>query len=279
MVPAATSSDHPQGDHHRMTTDQMIAEKDGAVGRMIFNNPERRNAVSLEMWEAMEDIVADFNADDDIRVIVLSGAGDKAFVAGADVSRFADERGSAEAIERYGRTTASATEALLASAKPTIAQIRGFCIGGGVGIAGCCDLRIAADDAQFAIPAARLGLGYAYDNMRNLVALVGPAAAKELFFTARRFSADEAFAMGLVNRVVPVEALQATVDEVTGMIADNAPLTVAAAKRTIGEIVKDPDQRDVEACRRMVQACFDSDDYIEGRTAFMEKRKPVFKGR
>ncbi len=262
-----------------MTTDKMIAEKDGAVGRMIFNNPERRNAVSLEMWQAMENIVADFNADDNIRVIVLSGAGDKAFVAGADVSRFADERASAAAIEHYGRTTASATEALHASAKPTIAQIRGFCIGGVVGIAGCCDLRIAADDAQFAIPAARLGLGYAFDNMRTLVALVGPAAAKELFFTARRFSADEAFAMGLVNRVVKVEALQATIDDYTAMIADNAPLTVAAAKRTIGEIVKDPDQRDVEACRAMVQACFDSEDYVEGRTAFVEKRKPVFKGR
>ncbi len=262
-----------------MTTDKMIARKDGAVGRMIFNNPERRNAVSLEMWVAMEEIVGDFNADDAIRVIVLSGAGDKAFVAGADISRFADERSSAAAIEDYGRKTASATEALYASAKPTIAQIRGFCVGGGVGIAGCCDIRIAAADAQFAIPAARLGLGYAYDNMAKLVALVGPASAKELFFTARRFKADEALAMGLVNRVVPVEALQATVDEYAQMIGDNAPLTVAAAKRTIDEIVKDPDKRDVELCQRMVQACFDSEDYTEGRTAFMEKRKAVFTGR
>jgi enoyl-CoA hydratase/carnithine racemase len=212
-------------------------------------------------------------------VIVLSGAGDKAFVAGADISRFADERASAEAIEDYGRKTASASEALYASAKPTIAQIRGFCIGGGVGIAGCCDLRIAAEDAQFAIPAARLGLGYAYDNMSKLVALVGPASAKELFFTARRFKADEALAMGLLNRVVPVEKLQSTVDEYTDMIGDNAPLTVAAAKRTIGEVIKDPDKRDLAACERMVQACFDSEDYVEGRTAFMEKRKAAFKGR
>ncbi len=262
-----------------MTTDKMIAQKDGAVGRMIFNNPERRNAVSLEMWVAMEQIVGDFNADDGIRVIVLSGAGDKAFVAGADVSRFADERASAAAIEQYGAKTASATEALYASPKPTIAQIRGFCIGGGVGIAGCCDLRIAADDAQFAIPAARLGLGYGYDNMQKLVALVGPAAAKELFFTARRFTAHEALAMGLLNRVVPVGELQKTADEYAEMIGDNAPLTVAAAKRTIGEVIKDPDRRDIEACARMVQACFDSEDYIEGRTAFMEKRKAVFKGR
>ena len=262
-----------------MTTDKMIAEKDGAVGRMIFNNPERRNAVSLEMWEAMEEIVGNFNGDDDIRVIVLSGAGDKAFVAGADVSRFQDERASAEAIEQYALKTASATESLYASAKPTIAQIRGFCIGGGVGIASCCDLRIAADDAQFAIPAARLGLGYGYDNMRKLVPLVGPAAAKELFFTARRFKADEALAMGLLNRVVPVDALHRTVDEYAEMIGENAPLTVAAAKFTIGEIVKDPDQRDLEGCARMVQTCFDSEDYIEGRTAFMEKRKAAFKGR
>ena len=262
-----------------MTTDKMIADKDGAVGRMIFNNPERRNAVSLEMWEAIEKIVGDFNDDGEIRVIVLSGAGDKAFVAGADVSRFENERASAEAIEQYAKKTASATEALYASPKPTIAQIRGYCIGGGVGIAGCCDLRIAADDALVAIPAARLGLGYGYDNMRKLVPLVGPAVAKELFFTARRFKADEALTMGLVNRVVPVDELKLIVDEYAEMISDNAPLTVAAAKRTIGEVIKDPDQRDIEACHRMVQACFDSEDYIEGRTAFMEKRKAVFKGR
>ena len=262
-----------------MTTDKMLAEKDGAIGRMIFNNPERRNAVSLEMWEAAETIMADFTADPDIRVIVLTGAGDKAFVSGADISRFESERASREAVERYNVIVARASESIHACPKPTIARIRGFCIGGGMGLAASCDLRICSDDSQFAVPAARLGLGYGYNNMRKLVDIVGPALAKEIFFTARRFSAEEALRIGLVNRVTPVAELDAVVDDYAGRISDNAPLTVAAAKFTVGEIVKDPADRDVDACARMVQACFDSDDYTEGRTAFMEKRRPQFKGR
>ena len=261
-----------------MASDKMIAEKDGAVGRMIFNNPERRNAVSLEMWQAMEEILADFEADDEIRAIVLSGAGGKAFVAGADISRFESERASAAAVEHYSATVARANEALYAAAKPTIAMIGGYCIGGGVGIAVCCDLRICSDDSQFAIPAARLGLGYPYDNLIKLVDVVGAAATKELFFTARRFSAAEALAMGLVNRVVAGGELKSFVDDYARRIGDNAPLTVTQIKRTVAEILKDPDQRDIEECDRLVRQCFDSADYTEGRRAFMDKRRPEFTG-
>ena len=262
-----------------MATEKVLAEKMSAVGRLTFNNPERHNAMSLEMWEAVSDILADFAADPDIRVVVLTGAGGKAFVSGADISKFEDERASTEAVARYTRATEGAAESLSTIAKPTIAMIAGYCIGGGVAVALSCDLRICSDDSRFAIPAARLGIGYGYAHLRRLVDQVGPAYAKEILFTARRFDASEALAMGLVNRVVPSDRLEATVAEYTDSIAENAPLSLAAAKAVIGEILKDPAKRDLEACDRLVQGCFDSDDYVEGRRAFMEKRKPRFGGR
>ena len=262
-----------------MASDQMIGEKDGPVGRMIFNNPERRNAVSLDMWQAAEAIIEDFVADDAIRVIVLTGAGDKSFVSGADISKFEEERGSPEAIERYNAIVSRANDAITTAPKPTIAMIRGFCMGGGVGLAVCCDLRICADNSQFGVPAARLGLGYGHSNMRKLVDVVGPSTAKEIFFTARRFTAGEALAMGLVNRVVPDSELESYVADYAARIAENAPLTVRAAKITVGELVKDADDRDIAACEEAVLRCFESEDYIEGRRAFMEKRKPAFTGR
>ncbi len=262
-----------------MASDKMLAEKDGAVGRMIFNNPEKHNAVSLEMWEAAEGILADFVKDDEIRVIVLSGAGGKAFVSGADISKFEDERATADAIVRYGEMTARVYQALEAAAKPTIAMIRGYCIGGGLALAVSCDLRICSDNSRFALPAARLGLGYPLSSMRRLVDVVGFGFAKEICFTARQFAAAEAAAMGLVNRVVPEAQIDASVREFAEMIAANAPLTVRAMKRILGELAKDVEDRDPEACERLVRECFASQDYIEGRRAFVEKRKPVFVGR
>ncbi len=261
-----------------MATDKMLAEKDGAVGRMIFNNPDKHNAVSLEMWAAAERILDDFARDDAIRVIVLAGAGGKAFVSGADISKFEDERATAEAVASYSAKTARVYAALEAVAKPTIAMIEGYCIGGGLAIAVCCDLRLCSDNSRFSLPAARLGLGYPIAGLRRLVGVVGIGFAKEICFTARRFDAAEAAAMGLVNRVAPASELDELVREYAATIADNAPLTVKAMKRILGEIAKDAEDRDRAGCDALVAECFASEDYIEGRRAFVEKRKPVFTG-
>ena len=259
-------------------TDKMLSRKDGHVGWVIFNNPERRNAVSLEMWEATARILEDFGNDQDVRVVVLTGAGDKAFVSGADISRFENERANEEAVARYNQTVERANTAIYEYAKPTIAMIRGFCIGGGVGLALSCDLRICSDDSRFAVPAAKLGLGYPFHGLKKLVDVVGIAFAKEIFYTARQFDAEEARVMGLVNRVVPAAELEAYVAKTARTIAENAPLTIAATKFTIGEVVKDEAKRDLARADTMVKQCFKSSDYTEGRRAFMEKRPPVFTG-
>jgi enoyl-CoA hydratase len=259
--------------------DKMLSRKEGQVGYVIFNNPERRNAVSLEMWEATAGILDDFGKDGEIRVVVLTGAGDKAFVSGADISRFENERANEEAIARYNHTVERANAAIYDYPKPTIAMIRGYCIGGGLGLALCCDLRICSDDSRFAVPAAKLGLGYPYHGLKKLVDVVGPSFAKEIFYTARQFDAEEARQMGLVNRVVPAAELAAFVKKYADMIAENAPLTIATTKFTIGETVKDESKRDLAKSAAMVKQCFESKDYVEGRRAFMEKRKPVFTGR
>jgi enoyl-CoA hydratase len=258
--------------------DKMLSRKEGRVGYVIFNNPERHNAVSLEMWEATANILEDFGQDDDVRVVVLTGAGGKAFVSGADISKFEDERANEEAIVRYNKTVERANAAVYDYPKPTIAMIRGYCIGGGVGLSLCCDLRICSDNSRFAVPAAKLGLGYAYAGLKKLVDVVGPSFAKEIFYTARQFDAEEARVMGLVNRVVPAEELEAYVKKYAEMIGDNAPLTIATTKFTIGQVVKEDSQRDIAKSAAMVKHCFESKDYVEGRRAFMEKRKPVFTG-
>jgi enoyl-CoA hydratase/carnithine racemase len=259
-------------------TDKIISRRDGGTGHVVFNNPEKRNAVSLDMWQAVDEALEGFAGDDDIRVVVLSGAGDKAFVSGADISKFADERSGAEAVAHYNATTARIYGKLHAFAKPTIAQITGSCVGGGVALAVCCDLRICGESSRFAIPAAKLGLGYGFAGLERLVNLIGPAFAKEMFFTARLFSAAEAYEMGLVNRVVPDERVESFVADYAETITSNAPLTVGAVKAIVGEVLKDREARDLAMCEELVKRCFASHDYIEGRQAFLEKRKPQFIG-
>ena len=259
-------------------TDKLLSRKEAGVGFVTFNNPERHNAVSLEMWEATMGVLGKFADDDEVGVVVLTGAGGKAFVSGADVSKFESERASLDATKVYNATVERANTGVYDFPKPTIAMIRGYCIGGGLGLAVCCDLRIAAANSRFAVPAAKLGLGYSFNGLKRLIDIVGPAFAKEIFFTARQFDAEEARIMGFVNRIVPEAELETYVKTYADTIAANAPLTVKAAKFIANEVMKDESKRDLARCAELVEQCFASRDYTEGRRAFMEKRKPAFTG-
>ncbi|MEX0591562.1 MAG: enoyl-CoA hydratase, partial [Xanthobacteraceae bacterium] len=245
---------------------------------LIFNNPDRHNAVSLAMWERAAEVLGEFASDSNIGVVVLTGAGNKSFVSGADISKFENERGSEEAVSRYNAAVEKAYSAVHDFPKPTIAMIRGYCVGGGLGLAANCDVRIASDHAGFAMPAARLGLGYDFAGIRRFVEALGPSFTKEMFFTARRFDASEARVMGFANRVVPDGEIESYVRGYADMIAANAPLTIASVKFIVGELLKDESERDLARCAKLVQRCFSSRDYEEGRKAFMEKRKPIFTG-
>jgi enoyl-CoA hydratase len=260
-------------------SDKMLARKDGRVGTMIFNNPERHNAVSLEMWQAAAKILGDFAADDQVRVVVLTGAGGKSFVSGADISKFEDERATREAVERYNAATENVYSGVAAYSKPTIAMIQGYCIGGGLNLAVCCDLRFCSEGSRFGLPAAKLGLGYGYPGLKRFIDTIGPAHTKDIFFSARQFGAAEALAMGLVNRVLPDSELASSVQEYAEGVAANAPLTVDAIKQISLEVLKPESERDLKRAADLVARCFGSQDYVEGRQAFLEKRKPVFTGK
>lgn len=263
---------------HQTGTDRLLAEVTGSVATVTFNNPAKRNALSSDMRAALPGLLRGLNADGDVRVIVVTGAGDKAFVSGADISEFGEQRTSPAARASYDQAAAEMNEAWASLEKPVIAMIRGFCIGGGLLTALQADIRIASDDSQFGIPAARLGLGYGVSGVATLMKLIGPACASEVLFSARRFSAAEALQMGLVNRVVPADSLRETVLSLADSIGRNAPLTVAAAKAAIREVGRPEGRRDLARVEEMVEACFRSADYLEGQRAFAEKRPPAFTG-
>src|SRR6266576_4272035 len=270
-VPKATEKSYADGKVLQSVTD--------GVGVVTFNNPEKRNAMSLEMWEGLGSALIALRDDPDVRVVVLVGAGDKAFVSGADISQFEKTRHNAEASEQYSKRSAAQRALLADYPKPTIACIRGFCLGGGMQVAMLADIRIASENSQFGIPAAKLGIAYGYDGLKHLVSLVGPSWARLLMYTGMRIDSAEAVRIGLVDRVVPDNELWGATMDIARTISGNAPLAVQAAKITIAQVLKDPDKRDMDAIKAIGTACMDSEDFREGRQAFMEKRKPQFKGR
>jgi enoyl-CoA hydratase len=271
--------DIPKNSQKSHADGKILHDVDGGVGIITFNNPEKRNAMSLEMWEGFGAALTELRDNPDVRVVVLVGTGDKAFVSGADISQFEKVRHNAEASEQYAKRS-EAQRALLADyPKPTIACIRGFCLGGGMQVAMLADMRFASDNSQFGIPAARLGIAYGYDGLRHLVSLVGPSWARLIMYTGMRIDSAEALRIGLVDRVMPDGELWNATMETARTIAGNAPLAIAAAKLTIAQVLKDADKRDMAAIKAIGNACMDSEDFREGRRAFMEKRKPQFKGK
>ncbi len=258
---------------------KILAHVKNGVGTIVFNQPEKRNAMSVIMWDGLAEALDRFAADDAVRCVVLEGAGGKAFVSGADISQFEKTRSDAEAQREYGRRTGIGRQKLADFQKPVIAKIQGFCMGGGLGIAMTCDIRIAGVGSEFGIPAARLGIAYGYETVKALVALVGPAHAHYILMTGGRISGEEAERMGLINKLHPAEELDAVVEKLTATMARNAPLSLKANKRAVLSVLQDRADRDLAQIDADTAACFDSEDYREGRTAFMAKRQPVFTGR
>jgi enoyl-CoA hydratase/carnithine racemase len=249
----------------------------GHIGYVTFNNPGKFNAVNYEMWCALPVAMRALVDNPEVRLIILQGAGEKAFVSGADISQFNTHR-NGDASTHYNEATQAGYAAVLDCPKPTLAKIRGICMGGGLGLALNCDIRMAAADGKFRMPAGRLGLGYAFDGVKRFTEIVGTAHTADLFFSARIFGAEEALRIGLLKQVVPVDEFESVVSAYAQMVCENAPLTLAAAKRSLLELRKNPHERDLAGVKAMVDACFTSEDYKEGRKAFAEKRTPQFQG-
>lgn len=257
--------------------------REGHLGWVVFDHPERRNAMSAHMWTGLVEGLRALEADPEVRVIVMRGAGETAFVSGADISQFEPAKGdvketTASGSDRIDPSSGNVFELVEAIAKPVIAMIHGYCIGGGLALALCADMRYAADDGAFAIPAARLGVGYGFDAVEQLSRTVGLSSAREILMSARRYDASEALAMGLVDRVLPKARLEPFVHEMAEAIASNAPLTVRAVKLATQEIKRPASERDLDRVEASIRACFESTDFAEGVEAFMQKRRPEFGG-
>lgn len=257
---------------------KMLAEAEDGIGWITFNNPQRHNAVSLEMWSALAVILQHYNQDPAIRVVIIKGAGEKAFVSGADISEFSEKRSSQQQTDDYEKVFDQALNELVNFSKPVIAMIQGYCIGGGLAVAVNADIRIATEDSVFGIPATKLGLGYGYESIKVLTSVVGPSHAKDILFSARFLKTEEALRIGLINFVTSREKLADKTLDYASTLVGNAPLTIKAVKAAVSEIVKDPGQASPDYVDKLVDDCFRSEDYKEGREAFMEKRKPLFKG-
>lgn len=262
-----------------LETKKILARVEGNVGWLTFNQPERRNAVSLEMWQGIGDALEHFQHDPDVRVVVMHGAGGKAFASGADISEFDAQRANADQRRSYGEVAGRGNHWLATLDKPLVAMIQGFCIGGGLAVALNADVRFATPESKFGIPAARLGLGYEYAGVAKLARLVGPSAARDILFSARFLDAEEALRIGLVNFVVPAADLESKVRAYAATIAANAPLTIRAAKAAVNAFERYSRSEESAGVAALVDACFDSEDYKEGRRAFAEKRAPRFSGR
>ena len=256
----------------------LISEIHDKIGWIVFNNPERMNAMSKDMWDSSANLLDRYASDSNVRAIVLTGAGERSFVAGADISKFETERASTEAMASYNESVANFHNSLNAITKPTIARVNGYCIGGGLAIAIGCDIRVCSEKSTFGVPAAKLGIGYKAKGIMELERLVGPAFTAEIFYTGRQFSSEEAKVMRLVNRVVPEDKLDEAVADLLGRVAQNAPLSIRAVKEALIESGKPDSERDFSAHHSTVEQCQTSNDYTEGRTAFMEKRRPLFTG-
>jgi enoyl-CoA hydratase/carnithine racemase len=263
----------------KLETSRIISRvDDNGIGWLIFNHPERHNALSLEMWQGVGDVLEAYAQDPTVRVAIMRGAGGKAFVSGADISEFDSKRASAKQKEAYGVVAGRANRWLAGFDKPLIAFIEGYCIGGGLATALSADIRFATPDSRFGIPAAKLGLGYEYPGLAKLARVVGPARARDIMFSARFMEAEEACAMGLINFVVSREEIAQEVARYCARVAQNAPLTVKAAKAAVNAWERGGRSDELKAVEQLVDNCFDSADYKEGRRAFREKRTPEFKG-
>jgi enoyl-CoA hydratase len=271
--------DVPKKNEKSFADSKILQSATDGVGVITFNNPEKRNAMSLDMWEGFGHALTELRDDPDVRVVILVGAGDKAFVSGADISQFEKNRHNAQASEEYAKKSAAQRALLADYPKPTIACIRGFCLGGGLQVAMMADIRFASENSQFGIPAAKLGIAYGYDGLKHLVSLVGPSWARLIMYTGMKIDSAEALRIGLIDRVVPDTELWGATMEIARTISGNAPLAIQAAKITIAQVLKDSDKRDMDAIKQAGIACMDSEDFREGRRAFMEKRKPNFTGR